>query len=211
MHADPSPAILPINDLRRYIRVFDNALPREFCAQMIESFKQMGRFHVRNGKGFKPGLEGSAWTELDITPLSDATFQGIFNECINAHLTLYNEALGLSIPVPRTNHFAELCIKRYEANGDEQFQPHFDSINEVSNRYLVFLWYLNDVEVGGETRFCDLDLSVSARAGRLLIFPPYWMYQHAGRPPVSNDKYILSTYMLFPNRSSVRPDPGIRR
>jgi prolyl 4-hydroxylase len=31
----------------------------------------------------------------------------------------------------------------------------------------------------------------------MLIFPPYWMYQHAGLPPLSNEKYILSTYLLF--------------
>ena len=34
-------------------------------------------------------------------------------------------------------------------------------------------------------------------AGRLLMFPPYWMFQHVGNAPVSNDKYILSTYLLF--------------
>jgi len=30
-----------------------------------------------------------------------------------------------------------------------------------------------------------------------VVFPPYWMFQHAGLAPVSNDKYILSTYLLF--------------
>ena len=61
----------------------------------------------------------------------------------------------------------------------------------------MFLWYLNDVESGGETDFPQLGLRVSARRGRLLMFPPYWMYQHAGLPPESGDKYILSTYLLF--------------
>ncbi|WP_394687711.1 hypothetical protein [uncultured Xanthomonas sp.] len=32
---------------------------------------------------------------------------------------------------------------------------------------------------------------------RLLIFPPYWMFLHAGLPPRSGDKYILSTYLEF--------------
>ena len=62
---------------------------------------------------------------------------------------------------------------------------------------MVFLWYLNDVTEGGETEFCDLGIKVAPRTGRLLMFPPYWMFQHAGRPPVSNDKYILSTYLMF--------------
>lgn len=32
---------------------------------------------------------------------------------------------------------------------------------------------------------------------RLLIFPPYRMFLHAGLPPRSGDKYILSTYLEF--------------
>ena len=43
----------------------------------------------------------------------------------------------------------------------------------------------------------DLGLRVQARTGRLLMFPPYWMFQHAGLAPLSSDKYIVSTYMLF--------------
>jgi len=54
---------------------------------------------------------------------------------------------------------------------------------------------LNDVACGGETEFPHLGVSVKPEAGRLLIFPPYWMYQHQGLPPVSGDKYILSTYL----------------
>ncbi len=195
-------------DLRRYVQVFDDALPRELCAQMIGSFNQLARFHVRNGQGFKPGLEDSAWTELDITPLSDPAFQAIFHQRITEYLGRYNEGLGLTIAVPPTRHFAELCIKRYAAGANERFQPHFDSINEVANRYLVFLWYLNDVPLGGETRFVDLGVSVAPKTGRLLMFPPYWMFQHAGAPPRSNDKYIISTYMLFPGQDRTRATPG---
>ncbi|MFT4248289.1 MAG: 2OG-Fe(II) oxygenase [Pseudomonas sp.] len=62
---------------------------------------------------------------------------------------------------------------------------------------LVFMWYLNDVREGGQTRFIDLDLEVAPRIGRLLIFPPYWMYMHAALPPRSGDKYIISTYLEF--------------
>ena len=104
---------------------------------------------------------------------------------------------GLRSPVPLRPRTDKLTLKRYRPGGDEAFQPHFDSIDAVCARYLVFLWYLNDVAAGGETEFLGLDLKVAPRAGRLLMFPPYWMYQHAGLPPVSGDKYILSTYMLF--------------
>ena len=191
-------AALPIHDLRCYVRWYDDALPPEFCRQMLDSFNQLARFHTRNGRGVRPGLDGSAWTELDITPLSDQAFQGFFYHQIDTYLARYNAEMGLSIAVPQTPVFAEIRMKRYVAGGDEGFQPHFDSINEVADRYLVFLWYLNDVAEGGETQFVDLGIKVQAKAGRLLVFPPYWMFQHAGLPPRSNDKYIVSTYMRFP-------------
>jgi len=188
---------LPHHDLRRFIRSYDDALSAEFCTQMIDSFHRLARFQTRNGRGVRAGLEGSAWTELDITPLSDDTFRGFFFRQIELALARYNADVGLHIAIPHTTLFAELCMKRYIAGSGEGFQPHFDAINEVCDRYLVFLWYLNDVHEGGETEFVDLNLRIAARAGRLLVFPPYWMYQHAGLPPRSNDKYIVSTYMRF--------------
>ncbi|WP_460735102.1 2OG-Fe(II) oxygenase family protein [Lysobacter tyrosinilyticus] len=185
------------NSLDRFVQVYDDALPAALCQRMIESFHTLARFQRRNGEGVRGGLDDSGWTELDISSLSDAQFQSMLLANMHAHLARYVEAVGLTIPVPLAQRNSELIIKRYRPGGEDRFQPHFDSLGEVSNRYLVFLWYLNDVAEGGETSFVDLGIDVAPKAGRLLMFPPYWMFQHAGRAPVSNDKYILSTYFLF--------------
>lgn len=184
-------------DLRRYIRTYDGDLDARLCQQMIASFAGLERFQLRNGRGVRRGLEDSAWTELNVSRLSDPTFLGMFRQLIDRALDRYNRDIGLAIPIPNSPVISNLTLKRYRAGQQEQFQLHFDSINHVANRYLVLLWYLNDVEQGGETSFPQLDVSIPARAGRLLMFPPYWMYQHEGRPPLSGDKYILSTYLLF--------------
>jgi prolyl 4-hydroxylase len=184
-------------DMSRCIQVFDGALAPEFCAQMIESFNGMEQFHVANGRGHKVGLEGSAWTELNITPLADAGFKGFFYKQIDHYLARYNKILGLTLPIPPCAQIESIRIKRYRVGADEHFEPHFDALDDRCNRYLVFLWYLNDVDEGGETEFIDIAIKVQARAGRLLMFPPYWMFQHAGLAPRSNDKYMVSTYLLF--------------
>jgi len=134
-----------------------------------------------------------------------------FYKLIDQYLQRYNADVGLGLPIPLSDRTADLVMKRYSASQDDGFQPHFDSMYDKANRYMVFLWYLNDVAEGGETRFTDLNIDVQARCGRLLVFPPYWMYQHAGMPPKSNDKYILSTYLLFdshPALDAVAPRPG---
>jgi prolyl 4-hydroxylase len=191
-----------LTDLQHYIRVYDDGLDAPLCRQMIESFAGLARFQKRNGRGVRSGLEESSWTELNVTRLSDEAFTLMFRMKIDAALERYNRDVGLGIPLPNSRTTADLVMKRYRPGTDERFQVHFDAIHHVANRYLVLLWYLNDVEEGGETRFPQLDLAVAPRGGRLLMFPPYWMYQHEGAPPRSGDKYILSTYLLFTNAPS---------
>jgi prolyl 4-hydroxylase len=194
MHASTTNAP---DSLQRYIQIFDDALDASFCASMIQSFHALSRFHRSNGAGVRAGLEQSRWTELDIGPLTDEGFRNRIVAAMHQGWQRYVEQTKLSIEIPFTTKTSEWIIKRYEPGGSECFQPHFDSIGAVSNRYLVFLWYLNDVETGGETAFVDLGVQVKPKVGRLLMFPPYWMFQHEGRPPISGDKYIFSTYLLF--------------
>ena len=188
---------MDIADLRHYVRVYDGSLEPALCARMLDSFGQLARCHQANGASVRRGLEDSAWTELNVTRLADEAFLASFRRTIAAALARYNADVGLAIGVPDSGATSDLVIKRYQPGGTERFQLHFDAIHHVANRYLVLLWYLNDVAAGGETCFPQLDLAVAPRAGRLLMFPPYWMYQHEGRPPLSGDKYIVSTYLLF--------------
>jgi len=187
----------PQQDLRHFVRVYDDALPATWCTRMLAGFNALGAHQARNGRELRTSLADSAWTELNVTRHGDPLTVGYFRKLIDEALARYNADVGLGIPVPSSPTCADLVLKRYRPNSGERFQLHFDSVDHVANRYLVFLWYLNDVERGGDTRFPDLGLEVAARAGRLLIFPPYWMFQHEGLPPESGDKYILSTYMLF--------------
>ena len=167
------------------------------CRRMIDTFNALAMMQRRNGRGVRAGLEGSAWTELNVGKVADAAFMGMFRSLVDHSLAQYNRDVGLPIAIPNSNKLASPVMKRYRPGVQEQFQLHFDALNHVANRYMVLMWYLNDVEKGGETFFPQLNLGIAPRAGRLLMFPPYWMYQHEGRPPESADKFIISTYLLF--------------
>jgi hypothetical protein len=186
-----------IGELSHYVRVYDDNLDPALCRQLLDSFNGLKRFHTTNGRGVRAGLEESEWTELNVTRYADAGFLAMFRDLIDLALERYNRDVALGIPIPNSALTSDLVMKRYRSGGDQRFQLHFDAINHVANRYLVLLWYLNDVEAGGETRLPGLNLTVAPRAGRLLVFPPYWMYQHEGLAPLSGEKYILSTYLLF--------------
>lgn len=188
---------MDIADLRHYVRVYDSNLDAALCTRMIDSFASLSRFHMVNGASVRRGLEESAWIELNVTRLADAAFLASFRRTIDTALARYNADVGLTIGIPNSGTTSDLVIKQYRPGGAERFQLHFDAVNHLAHRYLVLLWYLNDVEDGGETRFPQLDLTIPPRAGRLLMFPPYWMFQHEGVPPQSGNKYIVSTYFMF--------------
>jgi hypothetical protein len=89
-------------------------------------------------------------------------------------------------------------IQWYKANTG-YYDWHTDFIDKVillnQNRILAFIWYLNDVEVGGETEF--LNGIIKPEAGKLLLFPATWTYLHRGKMPISNDKYIVTGWLGF--------------
>lgn len=69
--------------------------------------------------------------------------------------------------------------------------------NDALHRVLLFMFYLNDVEEGGETEFYYQNRSISPKAGRMVIAPGYFTHTHRGNIPISNDKYILTSWVLF--------------
>jgi prolyl 4-hydroxylase len=67
---------------------------------------------------------------------------------------------------------------------------------ETASRQVSVIVYLNDVTEGGETSF-DAGTAVEPRAGRVLVFPSSFCFQHRGNPPVSNSKYVLVAWLHF--------------
>lgn len=69
--------------------------------------------------------------------------------------------------------------------------------NKALHRVLLFLIYLNDVEDGGETDFYYQDQSIKPKAGTMVIAPCGFTHTHRGNIPRSNDKYVLTSWVLY--------------
>ncbi|RUO39558.1 proline hydroxylase [Pseudidiomarina aestuarii] len=68
---------------------------------------------------------------------------------------------------------------------------------EALHRSLLFMFYLNDVEHGGTTDFYYQNRSIQPKTGRMVIAPGYFTHTHRGTVPESNDKYILTSWILM--------------
>ena len=174
------------------IRIYPGVLPAGRCQELIDGFEDRVSDHLVNTG---PAL---SFAELNITQHWQDAHEMAF-AAVLPWFEQYSRDLGITgMQWPAELAFEELRIKRYRAGGEDQFAPHVDVGDHASaRRFLAALLYLNDVEEGGETEFLQWGQTIRPRAGTLLLFPPLWPWLHAGRPPISGPKHILSTYLHY--------------
>ena len=186
------------NELKDYIKVYDDVVKGKFCDIVIETFEtkaevpyldreQRPSFHDLNIT--QKYLEKDEWW-MGI----QYHLKGVFKDIMQRYI----DELDLNDVFPEEYAFEEYRIKKYENNGYDQFKDHVDVQDYPSaRRFLVGFLYLNDVEEGGETHFSKLNYSVKPKRGRIVIFPPTWQYTHSGLLPISSNKYIVGTYLHY--------------
>ena len=183
--------------LTDYIKCYDNMVNDSQCNEIIEAYKQSGTSYVNREQ--RPTFH-----ELNISkkfkakdPLWEKP-QIILTETFIDVVNLYMEDLEIARDFPVKYTFEEYRMKRYEANDYDQFKDHVD-VQDYSSarRFVVIFLYLNDVLEGGETNFPKLDLAITPKQGRILVFPANWQYRHSGLPVKSNDKYIIGSYLHY--------------
>ena len=189
-----------VTKLTDYIKVYDDVCDKGFCDQIIESFEVEKENQVYIDRFQKP-----TFTEMNIsqqymnnnhtwTPIQKQG-QSLFVEYVSKYM---NELDLRDIDFPPKYAFEEFRVKRYREDSTDEFADHVDvGDHNSARRFLVCFLYLNDVEDGGTTDFPKISYSVTPKCARMLIFPPTWMYRHAGRPVIKGTKYILGTYLHY--------------
>lgn len=180
----------------RFVFVYDNVLAKDTCQTIINSFEASEEKTI--GKTASGISNKKKSTELYIDPnhkkweLIDNLLFEIFGEYSQDYLSHFP---WFNPKCQDVGYF----VKKYE-QGIGYFNAHVDvSLKKNANRFLVFILYLNTVEDGGETEFTNMGVKITPVAGRLLIFPPMWMFPHRGEMPISSHKYTVNTFFVFPD------------
>ena len=85
-------------------------------------------------------------------------------------------------------------LVRYEEG--QHYSRHCDAARGTQNRCLSALLYLNDAFAGGETAFPEQGLEISAKVGKLVLFPPWFTHPHQANPVESGTKYVAVGWFL---------------
>jgi len=66
----------------------------------------------------------------------------------------------------------------------------------IPQRIVTYIFYLNDVDDGGQTQFFgDESVGVTPEMGKLILFPANPLYVHQGEPVRAGIKYIATGWL----------------
>ncbi len=184
-----------MDELNDFIHIYENALEPDVCDFLISLFEQSSDKQERYDNEGKPNFVQFNLTEnREISQEVNQVHNHIIKKVFE-YRDKYYEFVDDRV-FPKEHSFEQFRIKKYNPGGEDRFDTHVDVVDYgTARRFLSFLWYLNDVETGGNTTFKDL--SISPKKGTLMVFPPLWMYPHRGEPPISGPKYIMSAYLHY--------------
>ncbi len=130
-------------------------------------------------------------TENGVEPISYVDIPGLNDESL--------EAL-----IKAVYRLGTVNIQKYDQNEGGYFYYHSevyphpkDPKNDALHRTLLWMFYLNDVEEGGETEFYFQNVKTKPKQGSMVIAPAGFTHTHRGNMPVSSDKYIFTSWLLF--------------
>jgi hypothetical protein len=174
-----------------------HALPLDICSEMIR------RFEALTDEQYPGRVGQTVQQELDIKRSTDLVISGKEHwKDIDRELF---RSLGLAIQEFRDafpffrGPFKDSGYAIQRTLPGEFYHWHIDGgSHEFSQRQLVAVWYLNDVPgPGGATEFSYQDVQIQPKAGKLLLFPPFWTHEHRGARLEQGVKYIATTWVVF--------------
>jgi len=194
------------SSIKDFIGIYDGYIPDEACDQAIELFKKYNEF---NKVFSRLTFEGTTQDRKDDKQLfcePDVLTDQEFN--------VYKlKTLMINFDMALRHYYTETNIKKYTAEdiftdyvkiqktlpaqGYHVWHIEHNQGRENEKRILVYSIYLNTVEDGGETEFLYQSQRVKPVKGRIVIWPAGFPYVHRGNPPLSGEKYILTSWINY--------------
>jgi len=190
-------------NLNNFIGVYDNYITKEECNKAIKLFEDQDKFNNTINR-----------IDFEKAPVTQKQDQQYFARRSNIDIwwealkpMMFNFDMAFKHYMQNTGaedaygnipfHFTTLKIqKTLPTEGYHVWHIEHGKGFDNEPSAFVFSIYLNDVEDGGETEFLHFSKRVKPKTGRIVIWPAGFPYAHRGNPPLSGEKYILTSWML---------------
>lgn len=192
---------------KNFIGIFDGYILPSECKKVIEYYEKENDF---TSKFTRQNLEKVTLLEKNDTNKSlGAGNIHVWYKDLKPFIANFDIALKKYLESTCINsHYAPLKYtgmkiqKTLPGQGYHVWHIEHGNKGEDSRRVLSWLVYLNDIEEGGETELLHQSVRIKPKMGRIVIFPAGFPYVHRGNPPLKDNKYILTSWILVtPNEN----------
>jgi hypothetical protein len=170
----------------------------DLCDKFIEYHKN--NFEYKGDGHTYSGLDKKVKNSIDVTFFNNNKnifIQEYFKEISN-FITDYMNYFGISGYL-KTNE-AGTNIQYYPAKEGGFFRYHYERGSlQDTNRQVVFMTYLNDIEEGGETEFLFQKIKVKPKKGLTVLWPSDFTHTHRGLP-CNFEKWIVTGWFCHHNQ-----------
>jgi hypothetical protein len=199
-YQENQPQTYPIRELQPNTFIYEvrDVLPPDVCGEMIRRFEANEDQQYDGRIGEERQKEESIKRSTDLRISGNARWRDI-DKILFQSLATALRTMAAEYPFFAVNSFRDMGYNMQRTLPGEFYHWHVDGgPGEFSQRQLVAVWYLNDVEgPGGETEFAVQDIKVKPEEGKLLLFPPFWTHIHRGVTLEHGVKYIATTWLCF--------------
>lgn len=195
------------NNIKDFIGIYDGYIPDEACNTAIELFKKYDSFNKTWNRFLSENATQDIKQDKSLFVVPEIVNEQDF-DLDKLKLLMVNFDIALR------HYYTETNIKKYcdsselitehikiqrtlRSEGYHVWHVEHAASRDQSKRVLVYSIYLNDVEEGGETEFLYQSQRVKPVKGRIVIWPAGFPYVHRGNPPLSNEKYIVTSWISY--------------
>jgi len=178
-----------------YLEEYENILDKEFCNHIIENFLQEKNTHEgQTSGGINKQIKNT--TDFHLKNNTSEIWKDIDNKLYNAlHICLQNYRNNEAFRVFEKIDDTGFQVQRYIKNEGFYVYHNDFRVDKEKYRILTFLFYLNDVEEGGETEFFYGNVKIKPKVGKCVLFPASWTFPHRALIPLSSDKFIVTGWL----------------
>ena len=189
-------------NIDNFIGVYDNYITKAECDKAIKLYEDQDKFNnTVNRIGFEQSsiLQKQDQQFFAGSHNIDIYWQTLKPMMLNFDMAFkhYTENTGAQQAYDGGPfHFTTLKIqKTLPTEGYHVWHIEHGKGFDNEPRAFVYSIYLNDVKEGGETEFLHFSKRIKPKTGRIVIWPAAFPYVHRGNPPLSGEKYILTSWM----------------
>ena len=195
------------NSIKNFIGIYDGYIPDQACDQAIELFNKYNEFNKTFTRFSSENATQDIKQDKSLAVLPEIMTDIEFN-IDKLKLLMVNFDIALR------HYYTETNLKKYcdsselitdyvkiqktlKTEGYHIWHVEHAKGNDCDKRVLAYTIYLNTVEEGGETEFLYQSQRVKPVKGRIVIWPAGFPYVHRGNPPLSGEKYIVTSWIIY--------------